>query len=88
MIFRIIADHFVQPIVDLLDTAITNLEGVQLMLVQGIDLGQYFGYLSFLPAPWMTLVTVLVLATALVLIVWLVKVIHGLVLTIKQTIFT
>ncbi|BDG60277.1 hypothetical protein [Caldinitratiruptor microaerophilus] len=83
---RNIIDAIFGPVVDILNKIIEWLGQVRLIAAHGFDLGIYLGYVAWLPPPWLSLVKTVALGALLVAVVWAVRALWSLYLTLKSSV--
>ncbi|MFP7202630.1 hypothetical protein SFC08_16795 [Lysinibacillus halotolerans] len=58
-------DKIFEPPISFLDLAIEKLQGVQMVVSQGLDIGQYFAVFGDLPTAWQLVVSSILASTVL-----------------------
>jgi len=62
-VFRSFLDKIFQPPITFLDLAIERLQNVNLVVAQGLDIGQYFSVFGDLPTSWQLVVSSILISS-------------------------
>jgi hypothetical protein len=62
-VFRSFLDKIFQPPITFLDLAIERLQSVNLVVAQGLDIGQYFSVFGDLPTSWQLVVSSILISS-------------------------